>query len=106
MNQVTQPENPENTTQLLTEAINKADYNSFENLLSENGKKEIGKNDFEEIQNIYETGYRTENFNVITFSNGEVLLVLLDPKGENNQVLIRKIIRVSEENKPIFKTWE
>lgn len=105
-NESQNPYSPENTVQLLTESLKSGEYDLFEDIISKNGKEEIGKEDFEELKGIYEEPYRLENFEVITFANGEVLLVLLSPKDENNKVLIRKIIHVPEEYKQIFKTWE
>lgn len=95
------PDTPQNTAWLMKLAIDNGDYERFNNLLSE--KNIISRDSFDEMKNKTTAVAGYIHYELITFENGEMLLVRLTPEKVNGEYKIEDVIIVPNEMKEIFK---
>ncbi|CAM2908606.1 hypothetical protein PASE110613_07165 [Paenibacillus sediminis] len=98
------PNTLENTNRLLKDSLNNKDYALFQTYLSEPQKNKISRSQFEELTKMTTAGWGQDIYSLISFENGEMLLVniIKDPKN-NGYFKIQDIKRVPEEMKELFK---
>lgn len=94
---------PQNTGWLMKLAIDNGDYERFNNLFSEGRKDIISRESFDEMKNITTAGTGHTHYQLLTFGNGEMLLVMLTPEKINGEYKIEDVIIVPNEMKGIFK---
>ncbi|MED4018924.1 hypothetical protein [Sutcliffiella cohnii] len=98
-----QPDSTENVAWLMKLAINNNDYEAFDSLFSEGRKGSVSRTDFSEFEKLTTTGANYKKYELVTFENGEMLLVRLTPVNEDNEYEIEDVIVVPEEMKVLFK---
>jgi hypothetical protein len=102
-NKTLKPDSPDNPAWLMKLAIDNNDYESFASLFSESRTGSISKSDFRELQDITTAGTEYKSYELITFENGQMLLVRLTPSDNNKEIKIEDVIVVSDEMKEMFK---
>ncbi|AST91302.1 hypothetical protein BC6307_08435 [Sutcliffiella cohnii] len=98
-----QPDSTENVAWLMKLAIENDDYEAFDSLFSEGRKGSVSRTDFSEFTNLTTAGANYKKYELVTFENGEMLLVRLTPENEDNKYEIEDVIVVPEEMKVLFK---
>ena len=98
------PDSPDNTALLMKLAIDNDDYVSFNSLFSDGRKGSISESDFKELKDITTAGAGYKRYELVTFENGEMLLVRLGltPPNENNEIEIEDVIVVPDDMKELF----
>ncbi|MGY3715882.1 hypothetical protein ACWE42_10195 [Sutcliffiella cohnii] len=97
------PDSTENVAWLMKLAIENDDYEAFDSLFSEGRKGSVSRTDFSEFGNLTTAGANYKKYELVTFENGEMLLVRLTPENEDNKYEIEDVIVVPEEMKVLFK---
>ena len=97
------PDTPQNAGWLMKLAIDYDDYEEFNNLFSQGAKGTISKESFNEMQNITTAKTEYTHYQLLTFENGEMLLVRLTPEKVNGEYKIEDITIVPNEMNEIFK---
>jgi hypothetical protein len=93
---------PINAGRLIKLTIDDNDYEAFNNLFSKGRKGIITKEDFNEFNNITTAGSSHRLYDIITFQNGEMLLVRLTPEKINREYQVEDVIRIPDEMKQFF----
>lgn len=101
-NETVKPNSPENTTWLMKLAIDNDDYESFNSLFSDGRKGSITESDFKELKDITTARAGYTRYELVTFDNGEMLLVRLTAADGNNEIEIEDVIVVPEDMKELF----
>jgi len=96
------PVSPTNTTWLMKLAIDNQDYEHFSSLFSEGRKGIVSESEFSELKKMTSPGTEFSNYELLTFDNGQMLLVRLTPLGEDNIIEIEDVIVVPEDMKQLF----
>lgn len=97
------PAGPEYTAWQMKLAIDNKDYESFNDLFTDERKDSLSKEEFSALREITTAGSEYKNYEVITFENGQMLLVLLAPPNEDNEVKIEDVIVVPENMRQLFR---
>ncbi|WBL17127.1 hypothetical protein [Sutcliffiella sp. NC1] len=97
-----QPDSTENVAWLMKLAIENNDYEAFDSLFSKGRKGSVSRTDFSEFTNLTTAGANYKKYELVTFENGEMLLVRLTPENEDNEYEIEDVIVVPEEMKVLF----
>ena len=97
------PDTPQNIGWLMKLAIDNDDYEKFNKLFSDGRKNIISQGSFDEMRNITtaETGYT--HYELLTFENGEMLLVRLSPEKINGEYKIEDVTIVPDKMKELYK---
>lgn len=100
-----QPDSPFNTATLMNVSLLHQDYDKFLELFSEGRQEYVSKEIFDELVQIQQSslgsvGY--QNYELLTFDNGEMVLVNLAPEIDG-KVNIQDIIFVPEHMQDLFK---
>lgn len=77
-------------------AIDNDDYESFNSLFSDGRKGSITESDFKELNDITTARAGYIRYELVTFDNGEMLLVRLTAADGNNEIEIEDVIVVPE----------
>lgn len=101
-NKTVKPESPENTTWLMKSAIDNDDYVSFNSLFSDGRKGSISESDFKELKKMTSASAGYIRYELVTFDNGEMLLVRLTPPDGDNEIEIEDVIVVPDSMKELF----
>lgn len=96
------PDNPVHTTLLMKTSIDRQNYTRFTQLFSEGRANSVPKSDFEGLKTITSTSTLFNNYELLTFDNGNMILVRLTPPNENGEVEIEDVKIVPEEMKSLF----
>ena len=98
------PDTTITTTYLMKFQIDKQNYSMFQSLFSEGAENTISKDEFNQFGEISTSGARFQNFELLTFDNGEMLLVEFQPKFENeDEYKIVNVQIVPDEMKVLFE---
>lgn len=86
-------------------AIDNDNYASFSSLFAKERKGSISESEFKELQEITTAGSSYERYELVTFDNGEMLLVklMITPPNEESEFEIEDVIIVPEDMKALFK---
>jgi hypothetical protein len=98
-----QPDSPINASQLMKLHINTQNYSGFQSLLSEGKKEAISEDTFKKFGEISTTSAEHKTYELLTFENGEMLLVEFEPvieEGKDYKIVRVKI--VPKEMKSLF----
>lgn len=98
-----EPDTPTNAAMVLTQAIRSGNYEYFNTLFSEGRKNIIAKDDYSKLQQLLSSRSSLSTYELITFDNGEMFLILLTPEKENGQYYIQDIKVVPKEMQSLFK---
>ena len=96
-------DSPANTSILVKNYIDAGNYEAFNDLFSDDLKNSVAKEDFEKLKNISTSGSDYSLYNIITFENGEMLLIQLSTSTIDGEYKIVKVVTVPEELKSLFK---
>lgn len=98
-----QPTTPLNTSILMKSHIDNQNYDFFQSLFAEGYQDSISKETFDEFTEFSTSGANYKNYELITFNNGEMLLVEFKPALDNEDELkIVNVTRIPEEAKYLF----
>lgn len=100
-----QPDSPQNTSLLLNHSLFFNDYDKFISLYSDPRKQYISEEFFKTLVQIKKDsngGVLYENYELLTFDSGEMILVKLI-NNANGQVEIEDILTLPEELRDFFK---
>lgn len=101
-NKTVKPDNPENTAWLMKLAIDNDDYASFNSLIADGRKGSISEGDFKELKDITTAGASYSRYELVTFENGEMLLVKLRMTPPKEDIEIEEVIVVPDDMKELF----
>jgi hypothetical protein len=101
-NEEVKPDSSENTAWLMKLAIDNNDFDSFNDLFTDERKESISKNDFTAFRDITTAGSEYKNYELLTFANGQMLLVKLAPPNKDKKVKIEDVFVVPENMKELF----
>lgn len=97
------PDTPQNTAWLMKLTIDNGDYERFNNLFGEGRKSIISRDSFGDMKNITTAVTEYIHYELLTFENGEMMLVRLAPEKVNGEYKIENVIIVPNDMKEIFK---
>ena len=96
------PDSPVNTSIIIKNYINSGNYEAFTDLFSDELKNSVSKEEFEKLKNISTSGSDHSTYDIITFENGEMLLIKLSAVSVDGEYKVEKVIQVPEELKTLF----
>jgi uncharacterized lipoprotein NlpE involved in copper resistance len=101
---VMQPDTPLNATNLMKFQIDNQNYSAFQSLFLEGTEDAVSVDTFQEFGEISTASANYKNYELLTFSNGEMLLVEFKPKLEDeDEYQIVDVKRVPDEMKSLFE---
>ncbi|MRG87244.1 hypothetical protein [Salinibacillus xinjiangensis] len=99
-----EPDSPTNAAFLMKYHIDQEQYTLFQTLFYDGTKDNVSKDRFKQFGEISTSGANYKNYELLTFDNGEMLLVEFAPKSEDEDE--HKIVNVKvvpEEVKSFFQ---
>ncbi|MCP8616280.1 hypothetical protein [Salirhabdus salicampi] len=97
-----EPDTPTNASTLMKHQMNIDHYDGFKALFYEQ-EVSISNITFKELQNITTTGTRYQTFELLTFDNGEMLLIeFVRNLEDNEEYQIVNVKKVPDEMKELF----
>lgn len=96
------PDSPINTSIIIKNCIDAGNYEAFKDLFSDSLENLVSKEDFEKLKSISTSGSSNNLYDIITFENGEMLLIKLSAIAVDGEYKIEKIIHIPEEFKSLF----
>ncbi|MCX7904730.1 MAG: hypothetical protein N2486_09510 [Caloramator sp.] len=99
---VLKPDTPENTVWLFKRSVDDGKYDNLKQLFTDEGKNTISLDTFNKIRKISTPGASFINYQLLTFTNGEMVLVRLSPNKINGEYKIEDVIIVPKEAKKVF----
>ncbi|MGM0523974.1 MAG: hypothetical protein ACQER2_08030 [Bacillota bacterium] len=98
------PTTPTNTAQLMKFHIDSQNYDYFQSLFAEGREDIISEETFEGFGEVSTSGANFKNYELLTFDNGEMLLIEFKPQFDNEEELkIVNVIRVPDDMKELFE---
>lgn len=97
------PDTEQNATWLMKLAIDENDYERFNELFSEGRKNTVSEKIFDAMSELSTAGASYKNYELITFENGEMLLVKLTPMTIDGEYKIEDVMIVPDEMKSFFE---
>lgn len=97
------PDTEQNATWLMKLAIDENDYERFNELFSEGRKNAVLEESFDAMGELSTAGASYKNYELITFENGEMLLVRLTPMTIDGEYKIEDVMIVPDEMKSFFE---
>jgi hypothetical protein len=94
---------PINTLTLLENTISNDDYDRFNALFGDWCEGKVSTADLGEFSKLSSFGYGSSFYGVITYSNGEMLLVQIAPEKVDGEYKVENVVKVPEEMKELFK---
>lgn len=87
---------------LLKHSFDQGDYERFQTYFTDAQRNKISKEQFRELSELATAGWGHDTYSVITFENGEKLLINTVKDLEDGYYKIQDIKRVPEEWKELF----
>ena len=100
---VIRPNTPTNTAWLTKIAINNNDYERFNSFFSEDRKNAISEDMLSEFNKIGTPGASYIHYELVGFTNGEMLLMRLTAEKVDGAYKVENVIIVPEEMKKLFQ---
>lgn len=94
---------PVSTAIELQNFIKAGNYEAFNDLFTEERQNVISKDQFVEMEDIITDSAAYSHYELIKFTNGEMLLVLMTQEKENGKYKVEDVFPVSEDMKKIFE---
>ncbi|MBS5939887.1 hypothetical protein [Clostridium sp.] len=101
---VLKPDSPTNTSILIKNYIDADNYEEFKGLLSEDLDNSISKEEFNKFKDIVTAESNHNLYDIITFENGEMLLIKLTSTPVNDEYKVEEVIQVPAELKTFFNS--
>ena len=95
-------DSPVNTSILIKNYIDAGNYEAFKGLFSEGLENSISKEDFNKLKDISTAGSSHSLYDIITFENGEMLLIKLSSVEIDGKYKVEDIIQIPEDFKALF----
>ena len=96
------PTSPTNASILVKNYIDAENYEDFKKLFSNELKNSVSIDEFKKLKNITTAGSQHSLYDIITFENGEMILVKISPIEVNGEYKIEEVIQVPDEFKALF----
>ena len=96
------PDSPINTSIIIKNYIDDENYEAFNELFSDELKNSVSQEDFKKLKDISTAGSNHSLYNIITFQNGEMLLIKFSSIEPNGEYKVEEVMRVPEEFKSLF----
>lgn len=100
------PDTLHNVNWLMKLSLDDNDYTEFNNLFIEGRRGKISLEEFEKMSDISTAGWEDRSYQLIKFSNGEMLLVYVSPSKLNGKYYIQDIKIVPDDLKDFFEPNE
>ncbi|MFC4560176.1 hypothetical protein ACFO3D_18630 [Virgibacillus kekensis] len=101
---VVKPDTASNASHLMKLQIDNQNYSAFQSLFYEGTETAVSIDTFQEFEEISTAGADFKNFELVTFTNGEMLLVEFKPKADDeDEYKIVNVKRVPDDMKALFK---
>ena len=94
---------PDNASWLMKSAIDDGDYNRFKELFTEKRSNSIPIQQFNNMKKITTSESSNKHYELITFTNGKMLLVLLTPEKVKGLYKIEDVREVPDDMKTLFQ---
>ncbi|WP_308635793.1 hypothetical protein [Paenibacillus silvisoli] len=101
-NNEVKPDSPVNTAHLMKLSIDYQDYDRFNQLFSEGRADSVPKSEFEKLKTLTSAGTQYNNYELLKFENGKMLLVRLAPPNEAGEIFIEDVKVIPEELSYLF----
>ncbi len=98
------PDTPTNTIAMLGVSIDGNNYERFNKLFSEKRKDVASKDMLKELNDLSTEASLNTHYEVIEYSNGEMLLVRLNYRQEKGEYEVEDIVKIPKEMKKLFIT--
>jgi hypothetical protein len=103
-NEALKPNSPQNTTSLMKMYALQDNYEEFKSLFLNGTDAERTQASFNQLKGIATSSSGINSFTLLTFDNGEMVLVQLIPiPNQEGKVLIQNVIKVPEEMKVFIR---
>ncbi|MEQ6378599.1 hypothetical protein RZN25_17475 [Bacillaceae bacterium S4-13-56] len=103
-NERVEPDTPFNATHLMKFQIDNQNYSRFQSLFYEGTEDNVSRDTFQQFGEISTAGANFKNYELLTFTNGEMLLVEFKPKLEDeDEYKIANVKIVPDEMKALFE---
>ena len=96
------PETPSKASWLMKMRMDYKDYQGFKSLFSEGRKQSVPIEEFNKMSKLTTAKTDFKNYQVLTFENGEMLLVRLSSVKIDGEYKIEDVIIVPENMKSLF----
>lgn len=96
------PDTPENTVWLFKRAVDDGKYDNLNKLFMDERKNTITIDTFKKLKEISTPGASFKHYQLLTFTNGEMVLIRLSPNKINGEYKIEDVTIVPEEAKKVF----
>ena len=96
-------DSPANTSILVKNYIDAGNYEAFNDLFSDDLKNSVAKEEFKKLKDISTAGSSHSLYDIITFENGEMLLIKLYHIEATDEYKVENVMKVPEEFKALFK---
>jgi hypothetical protein len=97
------PDTPVNTMLLLEHSISSDNYDNYSELFGDWCKNKASQADLGEFSKLSAAGFDSSLYGLITYSNGEMLLVKFAPEKVDGEYKVQDVIKVPEDMKGLFK---
>lgn len=97
------PDTPHNVSWLMKLALDEKNYTLFNSYFIEGRRGKISQEEFEKISDISTAAWGEESYQLIKFSNGEMLMIYLSPSKINGKLYIQDIKMVPDDLKDFFE---
>lgn len=96
------PTSPTNASILVKNYIDAENYEDFKKLFSNELENSVSIDEFKKLKDITTAGSQHSLYDIITFENGEMILVKISPIEVNGEYKIEEVIQVPDEFKALF----
>lgn len=96
------PDSPINTSIIIKNYIDAGNYEAFNELFSDELKNSVSQEYFKKLKDISTAGSDHGLYNIITFENGEMLLIKFSSIEPNGEYKVEEVMQVPEEFKSLF----
>ncbi len=97
------PDTPVNTAIVMKNLLNAGNYESFNKLFTDGRKNAISVEQFNELKKLTSAGTDFKHYELLTFSNGKMVLVMLTQDKIDGEYKIQDVKEVPDEMKSLFK---
>lgn len=97
------PDTPANTAFVMKNFLDAGDYEKFNNLFTDVRKNSISLEQFNELKKLTTVGTDYKHYELLTFSNGKMILIMLTQDKINGEYKIQNVKEVTDDLKSLLK---
>ena len=97
------PDTPINTGIVTENFIKAGNYEEFKKLFSDTTKNVVSQEQFNELKKLTTDGTNFKHYELLTFSNGKMMLITLTQDKIDGEYKIQDVKEVPEEMRALFK---